>query len=74
MERKLRMLRSQEDYKKKKKKEELLETNLGTKPNGHELATNKFNLEIRSRLLNTRGVRFLNGFPAGKERAKAISF
>lgn len=63
-------LRSQEDC---QKSEELLklEINTGTKPNGHELAMNKFSFEIRSRFLKTRGVRFLNGFPIGNNRSKS---
>lgn len=56
-----------------KKREELLklETSIGTKPNGHELSMNKFSLEIRSRFLNTRGVKFLNGFPIGNNKSKS---
>lgn len=60
-------VRSQEDY---KKREELLKTSVGTKPNGYELAMNKFSLEIRSRFLN-RGVRFLNDFLMGNNRSKS---
>lgn len=68
-ERKTRILSDQEDC---KKGEELLESSVGIKPNGHELAMNKFSLEIRSRFLNIRRVRFLNSFPIGSNGAKAI--
>lgn len=59
------------DHSKKGKELLKLESSVGIKPNGHEWAMNKFSLEIRSRFINIRGVRFLNGFPIESNRSKS---